>query len=75
MLEIYNIKDSTMIKVVAHYANTLFVTFNDGSVYRFDECFVGHASAMAEAESAGKYFNAHIRKAYEGTRVVSRRHS
>lgn len=61
---------SSMIKSVAYIANTMFVEFSSGDIYRADNVPVGHLDGLSEAESAGRYYNTSMRNQFEWTRVV-----
>jgi len=54
-------KDSTMIWGVFWLANTLFVKFNSGGIYRVDEFPYPRFIEMMEAESIGRYYNKTIK--------------
>lgn len=54
--------ESQMINSVVHLANTLFVEFNNGSIYRLDGIGKGVVDEMLKAESKGRFYNKHLRR-------------
>ncbi len=69
-----NRPDSTNIACLEfdHATRTLFVTFRNGGYYSYQPCAFETFMALVMAESAGKAFNHHIRKAQPGTYEVTK---
>lgn len=65
---------SSNIAGLAHDGKSLFVKFNGGSVWRYDNVPASHHEEMTgpTCESVGRYFNAHVknRSEYPGTKVA-----
>jgi hypothetical protein len=63
--------DSSSLASVGYdkMSRTLEVEFVNGSVYQYFEVPAGVVGELLSAESAGRYFNAHIRPRYRYTRV------
>ena len=49
--------------------NTLEIEFKGGGVYSYPDVPKAKADALMNAESAGKYFHAHIRSAHPHTKA------
>ena len=46
------------------YANTLFIRFKNGAVYRYEQVTYSVFDALRKAESVGKFFHAFINKKF-----------
>lgn len=64
-VDIRPLTGSTMLKEIMWTANTLFVTFKNGDIWRVAEFQYEQFLDFAAAESAGKYYNTHIRGSNE----------
>jgi len=51
-------------------SGTLYVAFNGGTLYRYDNVLIDTAQAFVEAPSKGEFFAAYIKSNYEHTKVV-----
>jgi hypothetical protein len=60
-------KDSTAISRVQYNVPEaiLSLTFKSGGTHHFKEVPVAHYHALQDAQSAGKYYHAHIRDKYK----------
>ena len=70
-----DITKSSNIAGSAHDGKALFVAFKGGvgkgpSVYRYDGAPAQHHDGIQSAESAGRYFQEHIRHNFAGVKVV-----
>lgn len=63
---------SSMINASTYDSSTgdLLVTFNGGSIYKFNGVTESDYDAFSNAESVGKSFNEYIRK-YEGSKMIT----
>ena len=60
-IDVKGITNSSHIAGVAYLANTLFVKFKSGAIYRVDNFSKGEFTDMTGAESIGKWYNKFIR--------------
>jgi hypothetical protein len=61
------VKKSSFIEST-HYDdenNILYISFSNGTVVGHKDCPKDHHHGLVNAESAGKYYHAHIRNRYE----------
>lgn len=66
------ILSSSMIKDVETSSdNKLVIKFNTGAIYKFKDLPEQVAYKLIEADSAGKFFNEHIKNKYEYEKVAS----
>ena len=58
--------NSSAIELAAHNQklNSLFITFNSGTTYRYNNVPAEQYDNLIEASSAGAYFNSAIRSQY-----------
>lgn len=63
-----NVK-SSMIKNIIDTPHGVYIKFNTGKVYRFPNLSAKDRKALMNAESAGKYFNQHIKGKYKYERL------
>tara|TARA_E500000331_G_C16621888_1_gene440479 strand:- start:58 stop:492 length:435 start_codon:yes stop_codon:yes gene_type:complete len=52
---------SSMIRGVRHEPEGSYIKFNTGNVYRYDDMKRHELEELANAESAGKFFNQHLK--------------
>lgn len=57
--------NSSSIKSIDHFDDTLEIHFANGSIYHYKDCPKDHHTGLKEAESPGKYFRTHILYQYE----------
>ncbi len=60
---------SSNIRAIGYETDTLEVEFNSGLVYQYHGVPVNEHEAMMNAESKGKYLNAHIKGHYSFTKL------
>lgn len=60
---------SSMIKNIVDTPHGVYIKFNTGKVYRFPNLSAKDRKALMNAESAGKYFNQHIKGKYKYERL------
>ena len=60
------VEGSTLIKHISWADNVLTVLFHNGKAFAYDNVPMFVFSALAESDSAGKFFNMFIRKTYSG---------
>lgn len=54
--------------------NTLSIKFKNGSTYVYHEAHERDYHNLITADSAGKYFNSHIRDRYKSTKIEKKHH-
>jgi hypothetical protein len=54
--------DSSMIRGVRNEPEGSYIKFNTGNVYRYRDVNRDELGRLADAESAGKYFNKHLKR-------------
>lgn len=62
---------SSSIAAVGHDGTALLVRFRSGETYRYPGAPASHVREMADAVSAGRYFQDHIRPHHRGEKVAS----
>lgn len=60
---------SSMLQAVGHDGTNLFVRFNNGKLYRYDEVPPHQYQAMREADSIGRYLNVYIKPHFTASLV------
>lgn len=63
---------SSMVQQVGYSTEErkLYVRFNGGALYSYDDVPADQFDALLKAESAGKYINASIKPHYTATRIA-----
>lgn len=62
--------ESSNIESVGYDAQTLFVKFKDGNMYRYQDVPAGTYRDLMDSESIGGHFHAHIKGQYKSEKVV-----
>lgn len=63
--------NSSQISYVGYEDSTseLYITFRNGSTYRYDNVPRNIFEALLKSDSVGKYLNAHIKNSYTCTKI------
>lgn len=61
--------ESSNVGAIAMSDGNMYVKFNTGSIYRYDNVPQSVFDDMLSAESKGKFFNAHVKNTYNYEKV------